>query len=234
MRRPRIGMNVDVREDEKGITFYHRSKYTRAIWKAGGMPVLLAPLMDADLEEVLHGLKGLLLTGGDDLDPVHYGGVERMPEEVPLHPLREEFDLKLVKAAVRMRLPLLAVCLGIQELCVAFGGTLHPFIPDCVPGALPHQGDGGSETTHPIQVEPETRLAGILGTRSLVNSSHRQAVKQPGSGLVVAARSADGVIEAVEGEGDFLLIGVQWHPETMTEEQDQLMLFEALVDASRH
>lgn len=227
MERPLIGLNTDVVEDGKGIAFFHRSRYALAVWNAGGRPILVPPLPDADPEELLQGLDGLVMVGGDDLSPALYGGSARHPEEVPLHPSRERFDMALVKTAVRIELPTLAVCLGLQELCVAFGGRLHPFLADDVPGAMDHRTAQGGMVFHPLKIASRSRLSRILENGIQVNSAHRQAVSEPGHGLVVAATAPDGVIEAVEGAGDAFLIGVQWHPELMEEAP---ALFRALVN----
>jgi len=227
MERPLIGLNTDVVEDDKGIAFFHRSRYALAAWNAGGRPTLVPPLPEADPAELLEGLDGLVMVGGDDLSPALYGGGARHPEEVPLHPSRELFDMGLVKAAVQIGLPTLAVCLGLQELCVAFGGSLHPYLADDVPGAMDHRTAQGGAVFHPLNIASSSRLSRILENGIQVNSSHRQAVSEPGRGLVVAATAPDGVIEAVEGAGDAFLIGVQWHPELMEEAP---ALFRALVD----
>ncbi len=229
MNRPLIGLNTDAREEENGLTYFLRARYVHAVQEAGGRPVLLPPLEGEEASASLKGLNGLVLTGGDDLSPALYGGGSRHPEERPRHPLREAFDMALVKEAVRIGLPVLAICLGHQELCVAFGGGLHPYLPDAVPSVLQHRIGETMEANHPLQVEPGTLLARLLGAHPRVNSGHRQAVSRPGRGLKVAARTADGVIEAVEGTGPSFLIGVPWHPELMGNARTQVRLFEGLI-----
>jgi putative glutamine amidotransferase len=233
MHRPSIALNTDIMEDDKGPFFFLRTGYARALRKAGGSPCLLAPIEDPDRDDPLEGFGGLVLIGGDDLSPALYGGNERHEEEVPLHPQRESYDMMLVKAAVRKKIPTLAICLGLQELCVAFGGGIHPFIPDAVPGALEHRSTNKKRSSHPLEIESTSRLAGIMRNGTVVNSAHRQAVSEPGQGMRVAARAPDGIIEAVEGEGEAFLLGVQWHPELMLDEPEQIGLFEALVEAAR-
>ncbi|MFH2001604.1 MAG: gamma-glutamyl-gamma-aminobutyrate hydrolase family protein [Planctomycetota bacterium] len=230
---PRIGLNMDILEDKKGISFFLRARYADAVLAAGGQPVLIPPIDDADPTDSLKGLHGLILTGGDDLSPSLYGLKKRHEKEVPLHPQRERFDMELVRVAVAHRIPLLAICLGLQELCVAYEGRLHPYIPEAVPGALNHQPSDINSSHHALKVEPGTRLERILGPAPTVISSHRQAVSEPGLGLRVAARTADGIIEAVEGTGSNFLIGVQWHPEMMAEDPSQKELFRAFVEAAK-
>ncbi|MBU0755959.1 MAG: gamma-glutamyl-gamma-aminobutyrate hydrolase family protein [Planctomycetes bacterium] len=230
--RPLIAVNTDLREEDKGPTLYLRMRYVQALWAAGARPVLLPPMEGVELAPLLAGFSGLLLTGGDDLDPALYGGTQRHEKEVPLHPLRERFDLELVRTAVAMDLPTLAICLGLKELCVAFGGKITPYIPDDHPGALEHGSLPGETSFHPLIIAPRTRLASLLAEGTVVNSSHRQAVCDPGEGLKVAARTTDRVIEAVEGRGEAFLLGVQWHPDLLPDDPQQAGLFKALVKAA--
>lgn len=232
MNRPLIAVNTDLREEDQGTTLFLRKRYVDALWKAGAQPVLL-PCLDADRDHaVLAKVSGLLLTGGDDMDPALYGGKERHEKEVPLHPIRERFDFDLVKAAVTRGLPILAICLGLQELCVAFGGTIVPYIPDCMPDAIEHQAVDGKPTVHALSIASGSRLSKLLKDGAQVNSAHRQAIGEPGQGLSVSARTEDGVIEAVESEGEPFYLGVQWHPELLLDDPAQFGLFKALVEAS--
>jgi putative glutamine amidotransferase len=233
MHRPLIALNTDMSSDEKSAYYFLRTGYAEALRRAGAALRLLTPHEDPGMEELLDGLQGLVLIGGDDMSPKLYGGGRRHAEEVPLHPMREAFDMKLVEAAVRKRIPILAICLGLQELCVAFGGGIHPFIPDDVPDALEHRALDGAKTSHPLVIESRSRLAEIMKNGRKVNSGHRQAVSEPGDGFRVTARAPDGVIEAVEGEGDAFVLGVQWHPELMLDDPEQAGLFQALVEAAR-
>jgi len=233
MNRPLIGLNTDVEENEKGITLFIRSRYVKAVQDAGGLPVLLPSLDAEDAAACLAALDGLVLSGGDDLSPSLYGGGERHPEEVPLHPLREAFDMALIREAIHRGIPTLAICLGAQELCVAQGGDIHPFIPDDVQGALQHRKMEDNETTHLLEIEAGSLLSRLLPPNPRVNSAHRQAIRNPGRGLKVSARTKDGIIEAVEGEGSPFLLGVQWHPELMADDLNQVRLFEGLIEAAR-
>ena len=198
--------------------------YLRAIERAGGMPVVLPPLGGA--EALLDRLDGICLSGGPDLDPAAYGAPDRHAELGPTEPALDEFELELARAADRRGLPILGVCRGAQALNVARGGTLHQHLPghrQAEPGVVP---------THAVDVASGTRLAGLVGAGTLaVNSFHHQAVAELGSGLVVAARAADGTVEAIEAPGRFLL-GVQWHAETLAGVPEHLALFTALVDAA--
>jgi putative glutamine amidotransferase len=128
----------------------------------------------------------------------------------------------------------LGICRGCQALNVARGGTLHQHLPDVTDGSIHHrQTASGRETTHTVEVQAGSRLAGIVGAGELdVNSFHHQAVDALGRGLRAVAWAPDGVIEAIEGDGEALYLGVQWHVETLVERPRHARLFDALVEAA--
>src|SRR5690606_9905247 len=149
------------------------------------------------------------------------------PELGPVDRARDLFELAVVRAAARDGLPTLGVCRGLQVMNVALGGTLFQHVPAEVPGALVH--GGRMDETHPIDVAPGSRLAAIgRGPRVEVNSRDHPAVARLAPGLVVSARSDDGVVEAAEGTRDSFLVGVQWHPERMPGHPVTVRLFGAL------
>jgi putative glutamine amidotransferase len=219
--------------------------YCDAIYAAGGLPHPLAPPPDFDdalLDEILHGLDGLLLTGGPDVDPQSYGQPPH-PETHALHPRRNAFDLTLFRRAdtARVRrpdappLPILAICLGFQQVHVARGGRLIQHLDD-VPRSppTPHRAPRGG-AFHPVRIEPSSRLAAIVGTTELeVNSRHHQAVDPafPGDGLRPVASAPDGVLEAHEDCDGRFLLAVQWHPENLIDRPAHAALFRALVTAA--
>jgi putative glutamine amidotransferase len=232
--RPLIGITIGYSKDPEFFTL--RDDYLRAVEKAGGLPVVLAPGRAEDAGPLLSRLDGLLLTGGADVDPTLYG--EPVHETVKrVIPERDAFEIALCREALRGDHPLLAICRGHQVLNVASGGTLIQDIPSQVSGAFDHDPDRERwETAHEVRILPRTRLREILGTETIaVNSFHHQAVRELGQGLVVSATStADGVIEGIEVPGRRLAVGVQWHPEAFWDRpQDFQPLFEALVKASR-
>ena len=234
MNQVRIGLNMDVEDDGKSIVFRLREPYVRALRAVGARPVPLAPAPPEAAPNILEGVDGLLLTGGDDLDPVQFGGGYRHPDEVPLHPLREAFDLALLRAAERAGLPVLGICLGMQEMCAVHGGELHRFIAEDLPGAGRHRPENGKGlVTHDIEAAPGSILERLFGARFSVNSGHRQAVSRPGAGLKISGRAPDGVIEALEGESPGFYLGVQWHPELLDPNHEGLRLFTALIEAAR-
>ena len=214
-----------------------RQPYVQAIRDAGGLTVLLAPILEQDeVESLLPRLDGLLLSGGEDLAPEWYGG-EQSPLIESIDRDRDRAELALVRAALRTGKPVLAICRGIQVLNVALGGTLFADINAQIPDALPHRPGKGQPldaSAHPVRLAPRSRLAAVLGAeRITVNSFHHQAVREPGEGLVVTGRAPDGVIEGLEHQEHSFCIGVQWHPEMAGGTQDGMEpLFRALVQAA--
>lgn len=160
-------------------------------------------------EEIVQFVDGLLLSGGGDVSPLLYGEDAR----VRLRSLaveRDEWEISLINAVLALEKPLLAICRGVQVLNVALGGTLHQDI-SALGAGLTHEGEGCS---HPVDLERSSRLRRIVGRdRLIVNSSHHQAINRTGRSLSIAARSPDGIVEAVELSGEAFALGVQWHPE---------------------
>ena len=200
---------------------------------------MLLPILkdEKDVRGVLSRLDGLVLTGGQDLDPAIYRE-KKHPATRLVEPERAHFDIMLAKEAIQRGLPTLAICYGAQLINVALGGTLIQHIPDEIPGALAHQPgcrrgrEKAGEVFHSVRLKPQSKLASIIGTAEIeVNSSHHQAIRQPGEGLNISARAPDGVVEGLEGEGEKFLIAVQWHPERLKGRPEHLALFKALVSA---
>lgn len=209
--------------------------YTDAIQEAGGRAVLLPiDLRDAAYpDEVLRGLDGLIIPGGADVNPDHYG---HDPHDAlgPTAADLDEVQLALTRAAIAADLPLLGVCRGMQVLNVATGGTLHQHLPDLLDGSEEHRripGTLGVENEHDVEVEPGSLAAeAVGGHRTVTRSHHHQAVDTLGEGLVVTGRAAgDGLIEAIEAPQHTFCLGVQWHPEADPEST----VIAALVEAAR-
>lgn len=235
MRRPVVGVTAGLSE-HSGEWFALRDDYVRAVEKAGALPLLLPPGPLEHVPDLLARLDGLVLSGGSDLDPTHYG--EEPHETVDeVSPERDAFELALSREALARDLPLLAICRGHQVLNVATGGTLFQDIPSQIGGALDHDPDTERwQPAHDVRILPGTRLREILGRdRIAVNSIHHQSIKTPGQGLVVSACAVgDDVIEGVEAPGRRFVLGVQWHPEAFWDQpRDFQPLFVALVGASR-
>ena len=156
---------------------------------------------------------GLLLVGGGDVDPVEFGqGPDRDLGQVD--PVRDAWEIALYRAYRAAGKPVLGICRGVQLINVAEGGSLHQHLPS-VDGTWQHsQQDMRGTPLHPVEIVPGSRLAAGFGTTAIrTNSYHHQAIDRVGTGLRVAARAGDGVIEAVEGESGPFLLALQWHPE---------------------
>ena len=235
MRRPIVGVTAGP-SAHSAEWFAVRDDYVRAVESAGAVPLVLAPGPLAHVADLVERLDGLVLSGGADVDPGHYG--EEPHETVDdVTPERDAFELALSRAALLRDLPLLAICRGHQVLNVATGGTLIQDIPSQVQGALDHDPKKERwEPAHEVRILPGTRLREILGRdRVAVNSIHHQAIREPGRGLVVTAYSVgDDVIEGVEIPARRFVVGVQWHPEAFWDQPETFQpLFAALVAASR-
>lgn len=233
MTKPLIGIGSDVvvTEGERDRAFVYMT-YTEAIRKAGGIPVLVPPQPE-NAAEIVEELDGLVLAGGDDCDPSEYGH-PRHPSVEPMDPRRQTNDISLARAARERGIPTLGICLGLQVMNVAAGGTLIQDIESEVKTTIDHASEPSDRHRHDVMIEKDTKLAGILGERSFnVNSSHHQAIGEIGRGLRVTAHAPDGIIEGLEDAAHPFYIGVQWHPEDMTGEKSASALLGALIESAR-
>ena len=222
--RPLIGISANTAD----IDLTLRRVYCDQIVRAGGVPVVLPPVDDAEvLINMLEGIDGLVLTGGADYNPLWYG---EQPEK-ELHTINSTRDLPellLTRLAFNRQIPILGICRGVQTMAIALGGNLVQDLKT----TLKHGQDAPrSEATHSVTITEGSTLYGLYGQETFVNSFHHQAVKDCGSHLHVVATAPDGVIEAVESTEQKALMGVQWHPEWMGDEG--LKLFEWLTQRSR-
>jgi len=240
-RRPIIGVTgyVDLpgqRHDSGSGQYRVLRPYVQCLIDAGGTPIHLVPLPMDRVRAVVARLDGLLLCGGPDINPSRYGA-KTHPTVKILVQEREDFDFAVLKEAQRRRIPILGICLGYQMINVARGGTLIQDIPSFVENAVAHRPVDPLEIQgpmHSIRLVRGSRLARLYGTLELaVNSYHHQAVGKLGRGLIVVARSRDGVVEAIEDPRMPFLVGVQFHPERQLRPEGlHFLLFKAFVDAS--
>ena len=196
---------------------YLSRHYGDAVAGSGGIPVILPLLEEPALLAGLVGtLDGVVLTGSSsDVDPARYGAT-KSPECGPVQQLRDRTDFFLLEQAFAHRLPVLAICYGLQSLNVFLGGTLVQDIPTCIQTDIKHSRPRtGGRPAHDVRLSPDSILERLAGNRvAQVNSTHHQAVDRLGKGLEVIAEAADGVVEGVRGTSDSSwILGVQWHPE---------------------
>ena len=192
--------------------------YTDAILAAGLVPLVVPPMSEDGARAILDAVHGLVLTGGEDVDPAHFGA-PRHPKTGPANDLRDRIELALAKEAAARKLPTLAICRGVQVLNVALGGTLVQDIPSEVETSIDHDAERErSSRVHDVAVNAGSRLAGIIGAdRITTNSFHHQSVDRLAGGLQTVATSPDGVVEGVEcSDRSWWAVGVQWHPEELT------------------
>lgn len=227
MPGPRIGITTCTHQADGPVESVGRP-YVDAVLGAGGIPIVLPVLEPGFAPAVLEGIDGLLLTGGADVDPAAYGGTGH-PEVYGVDPARDAWELALARAA---SVPTLGICRGAQVIGVAAGGTLVAHLPD-VTGLEHRVRERDRELVHDVDVVAGSRLHAVVGgVRIGVNTLHHQAVDRVGDGLVVSARATDGTIEAVEGVGDRPVLGVQWHPELLTDHEAHHAVFVWLVAAA--
>jgi putative glutamine amidotransferase len=229
----RIGVPYRTKKEEVTGQSAKLEKYLAAVGRAGAEPVPVSLQLSAiALRQLADTLDGMLLSGSPaDVDPAHFLAA-RQPETSDPDPDREHTDFALLEHAFAEQKPVLAICYGIQSLNVFRGGTLVQDIPRAIGKQIEHDHeDDAPEPLHPVGIEPGTRLAQLAaGAQAVVNSSHHQSVAEPGRGLRVAARAADGVVESIELPGDsHWVLGVQWHPERMGTDAFAQSLFRALV-----
>jgi putative glutamine amidotransferase len=190
-----------------------------ALESAGLIPLIVPPLSRASAAAViLDSVSGLVLTGGEDVDPARYG--EKRHEKIrSINAARDATEIALIEEAKARGKPVLAICRGIQILNVALGGTLVQDIPSQLDTKIAHDEDSPRNSrSHDISIEPGSLIAKAVGTEHCtVNSFHHQSVKRVADGMRVTARSPDGVIEGLESTDDWWVIAVQWHPEEMTD-----------------
>jgi putative glutamine amidotransferase len=178
-------------------------------------------------------LDGFLLAGGDDCNPAVYGE-ERHPTVEPMDSRRQDNDLALAEAARQHNVPTLGICLGLQVMNVAAGGTLIQDIDSQHDTEIRHASIPEDRARHDVIIEQGTQLASVLPAAELnVNSSHHQAIRKVGQGLRVTALAPDGIVEGLEDPRHPFYLGVQWHPEDMVGEASGSALFAAFIEAAR-
>jgi putative glutamine amidotransferase len=241
----RIGITLSDSHDADGNVHADVLPYVAAVRRFGGEPVLLAN-DPGTVDDVLATLGGVVLSGGVDVDPAMYGGRREHARSQAARGYRHDrdaFECAIVRAARERKVPTLGICRGLQIANVAFGGTLIEDLREEFGErySLEHRQttDLGLDRTehapgHDVAVDASSRLATLVGTAPFAaNSMHHQAVRDPGEGLVVVARTPDGVIEAAEAAFEHpFFFAVQWHPEELLDDAATAHLFGGLIAAA--
>ncbi len=235
MSRPIVGITCDY-DLEKGTSQLH-SGYYEGVLKAGGLPFLIPNMDKESISDVLDNIDGLLLTGGQDVEPAYFGESPH-PKLGFVNPIRDELEIYLCKEAIKKDIPILGICRGVQIINIAMGGTIYQ--------DLDSQWDRGmllkhSQSaprwygTHEVGLVESSILKKLIGTEKFrVNSFHHQAIKEIAPCFRETAQSEDGVIEGIESITNTFAVGVQWHPERMWDTDKRMLgLFMGLVNAAK-
>jgi len=244
LKKPVIGITLDLANNNENYRYSSfpwyvlRQNYAESVLQAGGIPLMI-PYQD-DVGTILQLLDGLILPGGDeDINPKFYGHDITSHKTTP-NDARDNFEFRIAKKAIKLDMPILGICRGMQLLNVAFGGTLIQHIPDYlhqkkIEMVIDHEQPVPKHViSHPIRIKPHTILAQLAGNldETMVNSTHHQAVWQVGEGMIVSATAPDGIIEAIEAINHKFIVGVEWHPEYLNNNGLDAKLFKALITAT--
>ncbi len=214
---------------------YVNDDYVQSVVMAGGIPYIIPVVHDEEvIREQLKNVDALILSGGHDVNPLEWGE-EPSSKLGGILPIRDKFDSTLMKIANEMEMPVLGICRGEHIIAVANGGSLYQdlsFIEGCY---IKHnQAHLSNVATHTVEVESDSKLCEILGKTVMTNSFHHLGVKDVPKGYKVVAKAKDGVVEAIEKQGEHFVLGVQWHPEMMTKDYPEMLnIFNRLIEEAR-
>jgi len=239
MKKPIIGISLDMQSDNKEYSYAHfpwyalRAHYSDAVSIHGGFPIML-PFDESAIDEALDLIDGLIIPGGDwDIDPTFYGQ-KIMSDTVIINHRRTAYDMKLMQKALARNMPVLGICYGMQLMNVLAGGSLIQDLPSFRRTDINHQQPHPKNTLwHDINITKGTKLWEIAGHESVakVNSTHHQAIDRVGKNIIVSATAPDGIIEAIESSIHRFAIGVEWHPEYQSIDLDK-NIFKELIKVS--
>lgn len=228
----RIGIGMNYRTTDDGSECaYLDNHYFDVLAELGVVPLPIIPTEDVILlDAILKQVDGVLLTGGLDIDPSLWD--EDLHEETRLlHPRRQRFDLLLYEQVQKLRLPIMGICLGIQMINVAHGGSLHQYLPD-VNDEVDH-GDEEHTTTHTVVLEPKTQIHQWLQIDQIsIPSCHQQGINRLGKGLVAAGTTEDGLVEIIERPKYPFLLAIQWHIERDMTQPLSRTIFDQFLNAA--
>lgn len=217
MTKPVVALTAPTKPVEGMMRVRLNQAYVEAVRAAGLVPLIVPPLSESELAGVVGAVHGVVLTGGEDVDPATFGEA-RHPKTQEPHRERDQCEISLARIARDMRIPTLAICRGMQVMNVALGGTLIQDIPSEQPSSIRHdRSEDRRIRVHDVRVDPDSKLARAIGGSDItVNSSHHQALDRVPAALRITARAPDGIIEGAEwAADDWWMLAVQWHPEEL-------------------
>lgn len=229
MTKKKIAMVSNIYEDHDRMGI--NADYIYSIANAGAYPIIFSLIDDEEyMNEILKDVDGIVITGGDDIDPLRYG---EEPKELqgPIDVIRDIFDLKIIEKAIKLNKGILGICRGHQSLNIYFGGTLHQDVRYGYKNPLKHSQQANKEYgTHTVEFIKGSKLHGVFGDSTVTNSYHHQVIKDLGKGVIATGFTKDGVIEGIEIENYPNILGVQWHPEKMLSNVEMQKFFKYFVD----
>ncbi len=239
MKKPIIGI-TSAYEKEEGLKNYHRSTvsvdYSKAVVAAGGIPVIIPTLDNEEvIDEQLNLIDGLILSGGSDLNPIYFG--EDFKDKMGvISPERDKSEMIILEKFMKTDKPVLGICRGHQILNVFYGGTLYQDLSYYKGDVLKHRQDLHPELeVHKVKIKEGSMLHSLYGDSVMTNSFHHQSLNKIGNGFKVVAETADGIVEAIEKDGDRFCMGIQWHPEMMVARGNKNMekIFKLFIDKTQ-
>ena len=235
MTRPLIGITCDY-DMEKQTTKLHRGYYD-AIVEAGGLPVLMPNIHEENACKILAFLDGLLLSGGNDVEPAYFGEAPHIKLGF-INACRDSLEINLCRQAMERDIPILGICRGVQLMNIAMGGTIYQDLESqWIAGQLQKHSQLAPDWygSHEVELDLNSRLFRMLGVKKLrTNSFHHQAIRDLASCFRATAWCGDGVVEGIEALSHTFAVGVQWHPEKMWQKDEKMLgLFEGLVSAAK-
>lgn len=229
--KPIIGITTDVEKNDRHVLSH---TYIKAVIRAGGLPIILPVGIEKDVKQFAGMLDGLLLTGGGDPNPMIFGE-EPHARLGTVDPARDAVEFELFKEVLALDKPILGVCRGLQVMNLALGGNMYQDIYAQKEGELLQHSQKAPNThgAHFVQVENSSLLESITKTNEIkVNSYHHQAVKDVPKPLIISGTASDGIIEAIESTAHTFVLGVQWHPEALAQNEDavSLRIFDVFIE----
>lgn len=213
---------------------FNNNSYSKAIYKGGGTPIYFPVVNDSKvIRQQIRICDGLILAGGSDINPIYYGK-EPLPLLENTFTEVDEYQMTLTEYALEKNIPILGVCKGMQMLNIVAGGTLYQDLSYANPDHIKHRQDSQlNQYCHSISIKPDSIIYKFFGDNILVNSWHHQSIEELGKDIKVTAISPDRIIESIEMTNKKFVVGVQWHPEVLIEENEHMLpLFKNLINSS--